>query len=90
MATQNGNSCEHTNFDLNLVRMCLFAKPNAAEVKLITSLNAMKSVGIKHRSTWRVPKTSVWKKKTIRNECDTFFAKINSSALPFYTENLEI
>ena len=58
--------------------MCkrLPAGPNAAEVKLNPSLNAMK--------------TSVWKKKTVLNKYDAFFAKINYSALPFYTENLEI
>ena len=70
--------------------MCLLAEPNAAEVKLITSLKAIKSVGIKHRSNWRVPKTSLWKKKTILNEYDAFFAKINCRELPFSTENLEI
>ena len=72
------------------MRMCLLAEPNAAEVKLITSLNAMKSAGIKHRSNWRVPKTSIWKKKTNMNKYDAFFAKINCSALPFCTKNLEI
>ena len=66
--------------------MCLLAEPNAADVKLITSLKAIKSVGIKHRSNWRVPKTSLWKKKTILNEYDAFFAKINCRALPFCTE----
>ena len=56
--------------------MRLLANPNTAEVKLIPSLNAMKSVGIKHRSNWRVPTTSVWKKKTIMNKYDVFFKKI--------------
>ena len=48
MAKQNGNSCEDTNFVLNLMHMRLLANPNAAEVKLIPSLNAMKSVEIKY------------------------------------------
>ena len=74
---QNGNSNEHMNFILNLMHMRLLADPNAAEVKLMSSLNAMKSVGVKHRSNWRVPKTSVWKKETLLNECDAFFEKIN-------------
>ena len=90
MATQNGSSCEHTNFVLKLICMCLLAYPNAAEVTLIPSLNAMKYMGIKHQSNWKVPKTSEWKKKTILNEYNTFFAKIDCSALPFCTENLEI
>ena len=77
MATQNGNSCEHANFVLNLMHMGLIADPNAAEVKLNPSLNAMKSVGIKHQSKWRVLKMSIWKKKTILNEYHAFFAKIN-------------
>ena len=67
MATQNGNPYGHTNFVRNLKRMCLLANSIAAEVRLIPSLNAVKSVGIKHRSYWRVPKTSVWKKKTVLN-----------------------
>ena len=46
MAQQNGKSCEHiTIFFLNLLHMDLLADQNAAEVKLIPSLNAMKSVG---------------------------------------------
>ena len=77
MATQNGSSCEHTNFVPNLVRIRWLPDSNAAEVELIPSLNTMKSVGIKHRSNWRVPKTSVWKKKAILNEYDAFFAQIN-------------
>ena len=48
--------------------MRLLADPSAAEVKLIPSLNAIKPVGIKHRSNSREPKTSVWKKKRILNE----------------------
>ena len=32
-------------FFLNLMRICFLVDPNAAEVKLIPSLNAMKSVG---------------------------------------------
>ena len=63
MATQNGDSCENINFVLNLMQMHLLADPNVAEVKLIPILNAMKSVGINHRSNWRVPKMSEWKKK---------------------------
>ena len=59
MGTQNDNSCEHANFVLNLMRMRLLADPNAVEVKLIPALNAMKSMGNKHRSNWTVPKTSV-------------------------------
>ena len=47
------------NFALNLMRMGLLDDPNAAEVNLIPSLNEIKSTGIKHRSNWRVPKTSV-------------------------------
>ena len=43
--------------------MHLLADPNVAEVKLIPILNAMKSVRINHRSNWRVPKMSEWKKK---------------------------
>ena len=70
--------------------MHLLPDPNAAEVTLISSLNTMKSVGIKHQSNWRVPKTSVWKKKAILNEYDAFFTKINYSVLPFCTENMEI
>ena len=42
--------------------MHLLADPNVAEVKLIPILNAMKSVEINHRSNWRVPKMSAWKK----------------------------
>ena len=46
MAKQNDKSCEHiTIIILNLLHMYLLADPNAAEVKLIPSLNAMKSVG---------------------------------------------
>ena len=41
------------------MRMRLLADPNAIEVKLIPGLNAMKSMGSKHRSNWTVPKTSV-------------------------------
>ena len=65
------------NFALNLMCMGLLDDPNAAEVKLIPSLNEIKSTGIKHRSNWRVPKTSVQKKKTILNKYNAFFAKIN-------------
>ena len=72
------------------MHMHLLANPNAAEVKLIPSLNALKSVGIKQQSNWRGPKMPVWKKKTILNKYDAFFAKINCSALPFCTENLAI
>ena len=81
MATKNGNSYEHTNFVLNLLHMRWLADPNTAEFKLIPNLNAMKSV-IKHQNNW--------KKKTILNEYNLFFTKINCSALPFCTENLEI
>ena len=44
------------------MQMRLLEDPNVAEVKLIPILNAMKSVGIKYRSNWRVPKMSAWKK----------------------------
>ena len=43
--------------------MGLLAEPNDGEVILIPSLNAIKSLGIKHRSNWRGPKSSVWKNK---------------------------
>ena len=87
---QNGNSNEHTNFILNLMHMHLLADPNAAEVKLMSSLNAMKSVGVKHRSNWRVPKTSVWKKETLLNVMPFSQKLINYGVLHFSTENLEI
>ena len=54
------------------------------------SLHAIKTVGIKHQNNWRVPTTSVWKKKTILNKYNTFFSKINCSALAFCRENLKI
>ena len=50
MVTQDGKSYEHiTDFFLNLICMRLLANPKAAEVRLISSLNAMESVG--HQTT---------------------------------------
>ena len=57
--------------------MRLLANPNTAEVKLIPSLNAMKSVGIKHRSNWRVPKKHLYgKRKQFRTTMMPFSQKL--------------
>ena len=57
------------------MHMHLLAEPNATEVKLIPSLNAMKSVVIKHQSNWRVPKT-YGKRKQFCTNMIPFFVKL--------------